>query len=115
MIIKCVKCKKEFEQKGSERKCSNRCKRYPSFRNTSLDYYNSPFQNYISHARAKFQNPILQWYFEFISTEKIPHPKTLNKIAKEQACECYMNSCLNEPCHDSSICECMCHSLAIVT
>lgn len=118
MIIKCVKCKKKFEQKTFERICTeNKCKRSPGVlgsNHKSFDYYNSPFHNYMSHLTEKFQNPIKQWYLEFINSEGIPHPTTLNKIAIEQSCQCYIDSCLNKPPHDPNICECACHILVIM-
>jgi len=107
MIIKCVECKIKFEQKIEERLCT-KCK--PSIKKQKMDKYNSKrslfrqtitennkilinltkpqlcsysvFSDYVHHLHRHFQNPIQQWYKEFINNEQMTSGKPLKRIAK---------------------------------
>ena len=83
MIIKCVACKKEFEQKHNERKCG--CLSREKTKNSTYvkSCQSREFWNYMGSIRRSFQNPFLQFYKEFISTEEGPHNyKELSKTLK---------------------------------
>ena len=55
MIIKCIKCKKEFKQKRFERQCGCRS-------NSKELYKHEHFENYKKNVVRFFQNPIYQHY-----------------------------------------------------
>ena len=64
MIIKCINCKKEFEQRKINRVCDNCVKKERSRINRG--------NTLLLNMKRQYQNPIHQWYKEFVTTEAFP-------------------------------------------
>lgn len=78
MIIKCVICKKEFEQQNQERKCGTH--RNPMF-------YRFDGRIYIRNMEQHYQDPIYQ-YFKLVSSDEekwisMPYKQRTRKILKK--------------------------------
>jgi len=85
MIIKCITCKKDFEQIRGERTCGCRPSKYRSYESTRIaaklwvkENYDSPV---LRAMNRYYQNPIYQWIREFITSETFTHYKSFYKQA----------------------------------
>lgn len=87
MIIRCVTCKKEFEQKSWERKCGclvRNGKYSKCIQRARIKYKLDGYFLYMQIARTQFQNPIYQWFREFVSTEDTANRAFINYYIKKE-------------------------------
>ena len=95
MLIRCIKCKSEFEQQRGERTCGCRPSERSEYKAKARKKYKQnhrPFFNYIGSIRRHFLNVIYQY-----------------KKRYEWECNCTLSLNKDEASHDYQICECECH------
>ena len=85
MLIRCIRCQTQFEQKTNERTCGcKRTKKYASSKIASKRWQvNHTERIYFVRLGKYFQNPIYQWIREFVTTEKFTHYESFKKQAKK--------------------------------
>lgn len=84
MLIRCFRCKTQFEQQLNERACGCKpLKKYESRRLASKRWWDKHAQqHYLLRMERYFQNPVYQWIQEFVTTEGFTHYETFKKQAK---------------------------------
>jgi len=90
MLIQCMRCTRKFEQKTSERLCGfshyvvkKLTKEQMQIRNQQAR--EQGYHEYLSKSRRYHQDPIYQWYKEFITTEQMPRHQSnfMNLLVEE--------------------------------
>ena len=83
MLIRCIRCKDQFEQQLNEISCGCKpTKKYECRRLAMIRWREKQAQpHYLLRMARHFQNPMYQWIQEYITTESFTHYQTFKKQA----------------------------------
>lgn len=84
MLIRCIRCQTQFEQKTNERTCGCKSlKKYHYSREATRKWERKHREIlYLRRLARYFQNPMYQWVREFVTTEHFTHYESFKKRAK---------------------------------